>query len=145
VSSEDDLVSQELRDRQEAKEAVGLLRELERQCADAENQPDANLEPIRATVEIKLRKAADLLGQGHDHISIIDHLKLQFGAADEINYQLIRQNKVYLVLVARALEDRFNLGPAGGYGGYGFSIIQAPQVKLPIGCEWNRHLNADGR
>lgn len=128
MSSDDDLVAKELLDRQEAKEAVGLLRELERLCANEIDQPEVSLEPIRSALDSKLRKAAILLG-GHDYTSIVDHLKLQFSTADEINLNLIRQNIVYIALVARALEDRFNLGSSGGPGGYSFSIIHSPQVK----------------
>jgi hypothetical protein len=50
VSSDDDLVAQELRDRQEAqeaKEAMGQLRALLQQFANATDKLDMNLEPMR--------------------------------------------------------------------------------------------------
>jgi hypothetical protein len=66
---------------------------------------------MRSAVDGKLQKAAALLGEGSDSLGMIDHLRLAFSTADEINYQLIL-----------ALKDRFNLGPAGGPGGPSFSV-----------------------
>lgn len=133
MSSDDDLVAKELRDRQEATEAVGTLRELERHCANATDLPEANLDPMRAVIDRKLQKAASLLGEGSDYISVIDYLGLLFREADHITYELIRQNVAHIAVVARALEDRFNLGSAGGPGGYNFSISDHPRVQWRTG------------
>jgi hypothetical protein len=129
VSSGDDLEAKEFRDLQEAREAVGFFSVLQQQCANASDQPEANLEPMRSAIGRKLQKAADLLGEGSDYIDIVSYLKLLFSTTDEINYQLIRQNMTYIALVVQALKDRFNLGSGGGPGGPSFSISVHPHVK----------------
>lgn len=130
MSSDDDLVARELRDRQEAIEAAGQLRELERLCVNGADQPEADLDSMRALITIKLQKAAILLGEGSDYTSVIDYLQLLFRPEDgHINYQLIQQNVAQIRAVARALEDRFQLGSGGGPGGYNFSISEQPRVR----------------
>ncbi len=135
MSSDDDLEAKELHDLQEAREAVGFFSVLQQQCASATDQPGTNLEPMRSAVDRKLHKAAALLGEGSDSLGMIDHLRLVFSTADEINYQLIMQNMMYIALVAQALKDRFNLGSAGGPGGPSFSISDHPHVKRLAGLD----------
>ena len=135
MSSGDDLQAKERRALQEAREAVGLFDVLERQCANAADQPEADLGPMRSAVIKKLEKAEALLGEGSDSAAIIDHLKIVFRTADEINYRLILQNRMYIALLAQALKDRFGLGPAGGPGGASFSISERPHVKWLSGTD----------
>jgi hypothetical protein len=134
VSSGDDL-REERRALQEAREAVGLFDVLEQQCANAADQLEADLGPMRSAVVKKLEKAEALLGEGSDSAAIIDHLKIVFSTADEINYRLIVQNRMHIALVAQALKDRFGLGSAGGPGGVGFSISERPHVKWLTGTD----------
>ena len=135
MSSGDDLQAKERRALQEAREAVGLFGVLEQQCANAADQPEADLEPMRSAVIKKLEKAEALLGEGSDSAAIIDHLKIVFSTADEINYQLILQNRMHIALVAQALKDRFGLGSAGGPGGASFSISEHPHVRWLTGAD----------
>jgi hypothetical protein len=134
VSSGDDL-REERRALQEAREAVGLFDVLEQQCANAADQLEADLGPMRSAVVKKLEKAEALLGEGSDSAAIIDHLKIVFSTADEINYRLILQNRMHIALVAQALKDRFGLGSAGGPGGASFSISERPHVKWLTGTD----------
>jgi hypothetical protein len=135
VSSGDDLQAKERRALQEAREAVGLFGVLEQQCANAADQPEADLGPMRSAVIKKLEKAETLLGEGSDSAAIIDHLKIVFSTADEIDYRLILQNRMHIALVAQALKDRFGLGSAGGPGGASFSISERPHVKWLTGTD----------
>ena len=93
MSSDDDLVAKELRDRQEATEAVGTLRELERHCANATDLPEANLDPMRAVIDRKLQRAASLLGEGSDYISVIDYLRLLFREAEKSPSALVLESR----------------------------------------------------
>ena len=135
MSSGDDLQAKERRALQEAREAVGLFGVLEQQCANAADQPEADLGPMRSAVIKKLEKAEALLGEGSDSAAIIDHLKIVFSTADEINYRLILQNRMHIALVAQALKDRFGLGSAGGPGGASFSISERPHVRRLTGAD----------
>jgi hypothetical protein len=96
VSSGDDLKAKERRALQEATEAVGFFGVLEQQCANAADQPEADLGPMRSAVIKKLEKAETLLGEGSDTAAIIDHLRIVFTAAEEINYRLILQNRMHI-------------------------------------------------
>ncbi len=135
MSSGDDLKAKERRALQEAKEAVGFFGVLEQQCANAADQPEADLGPMRSAVIKKLEKAEALLGNGSDTAAIIDHLRIVFTTADEINYRLVLQNRMHIALVAQALKDRFGLGSAGGPGGASFSISERPHVKWLTGTD----------
>ena len=135
MSSGDDLKAKERRALQEAKEAVGFFGVLEQQCANAADQPEADLGPMRSAVIKKLEKAETLLGNGSDTAAIIDHLRIVFTTADEINYRLVLQNRMHIALVAQALKDRFGLGSAGGPGGASFSISERPHVKWLTGTD----------
>jgi hypothetical protein len=135
MSSDDDLMAKLIRDRQEAREAVGFFGVLKEQSANAADQPDMNLEPMRSAVDSKLQKAAALLGPESDSIPMIDHLRLVFGTADEITYPLIQQNMMFIALVTQALKDRFNLDSAGGPGGPSFSISEQPRVHWRTGSD----------
>jgi hypothetical protein len=119
VSSGDDL-REERRALQEAREAVGLFDVLEQQCANAADQLEADLGPMRSAVVKKLEKAEALLGEGSDSAAI---------------YRLILQNRMHIALVAQALKDRFGLGSAGGPGGASFSISERPHVKWLTGTD----------
>jgi hypothetical protein len=131
VSSYDDRGRQEAHDRQEAKEAWGILRELEKWCADPTKQINPQLEPIRGMLESKLRIAETLLGENDDMGNLLNHLRLQFGRSEEINIDLIQSNIVFIALVARALEERFNLQPGGGGGDTKYSTSDFLQVEWP--------------
>lgn len=135
MSSGDDLQAKERRALQEAREAVGFFGVLDQQCANAADQPETDLGPMRSAVVKKLRKAETLLGKGSDSAAIIEHLIIEFGMADEINYRLILQNRMHIALVAQALKDRFGLGSAGGPGGASFSISERPHVKWLTGTD----------
>lgn len=131
MSSYGDRGRQEAHDRQEAKEAAGILRELEKWCTDPTKQINPQLEPIRSMLESKLRIAEALLGENDDAGTLLDHLRLQFGRTEEINIDLIQSNIVFIALVARALEERFNLQPGGGGGDTKFSTTNYLQVEWP--------------
>jgi hypothetical protein len=133
VSSDDDPARNERRDLQEAKEAVGLFGVLIGQSAAMADQPEMILGPLLSALDSKLEKAATLLGEGSDFLEMIEHLRLVFSTAEEINFQLIQQNKLYIALVAQALKDRFNLDSGGGPGAYNFSIAEQPRVRWRTG------------
>jgi hypothetical protein len=133
VSSDDDLVAKELRDLQEARAAVGFFSVLEQKSANATDESETNLGPMRNAVVSKLEKAAALLGEGSDSLEMIKYLGLVFSTADRINYQLLQENMMYIALVSQALKDRFNLGSAGGPGGHNFSIAEHPHVRWRTG------------
>jgi hypothetical protein len=124
-------MGQEAHDRQEAQDAAGILRELERWCGDSTKQLNPQLEPIRGLLDSKLRIAETLLGPNDDISSTINHLRFQFGRAEEFDIELIQRNIIFMALVARALEERFHLRSGGGYGDSNFSITGVPQILRP--------------
>jgi hypothetical protein len=129
VSSDDGLAS-EARERQLATEVAGLLRELQDVCRDPTGQSNPVPETIRNLLDTRLLAAIDLLAPDESMKPTIESLRLEFGAAEEINSELVRQNMIPIAVIARAIEDRFHLR-GGGYGGYGFSILQSPQLQQP--------------
>jgi hypothetical protein len=133
-SGEDGRVSRERRALQDAKEAAGLLRLLERACNGPAKPLGSTFEPFRDGLGDILQSAARLLGPNDRMSSTIKYLQLEFDTADEISFDLVQENISLISLVAGALELRFNLQPGGGYGGqggYGFSITQFPQDEYP--------------
>ena len=82
-------------------------------------------------LESKLRIAETLLGENDDMGNLLNHLRLQFGRSEEINIDLIQSNIVFIALVARALEERFNLQPGGGGGDTKYSTSDFLQVEWP--------------
>jgi hypothetical protein len=118
VSSNDDLVSEEAL-RQDAREVAGLLREIERKCADPDRRADALRGPVRSMLNDCLHTAISLLGKKSRVMPVIDELLVLLVSEEEINLDMVQEDSAY---VARALEDRFQLGAGRGYGGAGFSV-----------------------
>jgi hypothetical protein len=123
-SGEDDLIAREARALNDAREAAGLLRELERICGGPAKESRSTLEPFRDGLEDTLETAARLLGTGDRMSRTISYLQLVFSTAEEISFDLVHQNIGLLALVAGALELRFNIRPGGGYGGCGFTVSE---------------------
>jgi hypothetical protein len=122
VSSNDDLVSEEAL-RQEAREVAGLLREVERKCADPGRRVDALRGPVRSLLNGCLNTAIDLLGKKSRVMPVIDELLVLIVTEEEINLDMVQEDSAY---IARALEERFQLRSGGGSGGVGFSVRQFP-------------------
>lgn len=133
MASDDDLMPNERRALREAKEAVGFFGVLLAQSAPADDQPETILGPLRSALDSKLEKAATLLGEESDSLGMIEHLRLVFSTAEELNHQLIQSNKLYIALIAQELKDRFNLDSGGGAGGYNFSISEQPRMRWRTG------------
>lgn len=131
MSSGDDLVS-EAGARQSAIEVAGFLRELKDVCGDPASRSNPVPETIRTLLDRRLLAAVDLLAPDESMKPTIEYLRLEFSAAEEMNCELVQQNMVSISVIARALEDRFHLRDGGGgYGDYGFSITQFPEVQRP--------------
>ena len=119
MSSNDDLASEEVLARQEAIEVAGLLRELERKCADPHKRTDALRGPIRSMLSDCLRTATKLLGEKHRVMPVINELLVLLVTAEEIDLDMAQEDSAY---ISRALEDRFNIRGGGSSGQPGFSI-----------------------
>jgi hypothetical protein len=128
---EDERVSRERRDLQDAREAAGLLHLLEELCNSPVKHPDSTLEPFRDGLEDILETAERLLGPNDRMSSTIEHLQREFGTPAEISIDLVQQNLPLIKLVAGALRLRFGLQPGGGQGGQYFSIDQFLQGGCP--------------
>lgn len=133
MSSNDDLVSEETL-RQVAREVAGLLREVERKCADPDRRADVLRGSVRSMLNDCLHTATDLLGEKSRVMPVIDELLVLIVTEEEINLDMVQEDSAY---VARALEDRFQLRAGGGYGGAGFSINRFPSPNMEFGRSFN--------
>lgn len=128
MSSNDDLASEEALARQEAIEVAGLLRELERKCADPHKRADALRGPIRSMLSDCLRTAISLLGKKHRVTPVIDELLVLLVTDEEVDLDMVQEDSAY---IARALEDRFHIRGGGSYGQPGLSIgNQFPSANI---------------
>jgi hypothetical protein len=119
VSSDDDILRQEISDRLKAREVAGFLRQLERTYGNPENRPDQLRESVRNSLGNHLREAMRILGEDHPSIDIVFDLLSPCVAAEPVGADLVME---CAGLIAQALEDRFDVQPGGGHGGYYFSI-----------------------
>jgi hypothetical protein len=118
VSSNDDLMAQALRDRQEAVEVAGLLREIEGKYGDPERRSDKLWELDRSLLHSCLQSARRLLGT-HHVAGIIEALLMQIDTDEPIEFDLMQR---YAALIARSLEDRYHLRAGGSPKGLDLSI-----------------------
>lgn len=118
MSSNDNLMAQALRDRQEAVEVAGLLREIEKKYGDPERRSDKLWELDRSLLRSCLQSACRLLGK-HHVASVIETLLMQLDTDEPIEFDSMQR---YAALIARSLEDRYRLGAGGGPRGLDLSI-----------------------
>ena len=138
MSSDDDLLGQEISDRRNAKAAVGFLRQLERTYGNPDNRPTHLRDSVRNSLGNHLREALRLLGQDHNSIDIVFDLLTPCVAAEPVEADLVME---CAGLIAQALEDKFDVQSAGGPGGCYLSITDFPfsgypRSSFPSGDSW---------
>ncbi len=111
MSSSGDPRSFAARARQDAAEVAGFLRELERKCGDPARREAFLRSTVANVLTERLNLARRLLGDDHWVMRLVDELATLL-VAEQAQFDLVQENAAY---VARALEDRYQLG-GGGYG-----------------------------
>ena len=124
MSSDDDFLRQEISDRLKARAVAGFLRQLERTYGNPGNRPAQLRESVRNSLGNHLREALRLLGEDHPSIDIVYDLLSPCVAAEPVEADLVME---CAGLIAQALEDKFDVQPGGGHGGYYFSITDLPR------------------
>jgi len=125
VSSNDDLMVQALRDRQEAVEVAGLLREIEGKYGDPERRSDKLWELDRSLLHGCLQSASRLLGK-HLVAGVIETLLMKLDTDEPIEFDSVQR---YAAIIARSLEDRYHLRTGGSSQGLDLSI---GEISRPI-------------
>jgi hypothetical protein len=124
----------EARVKQDAREVVGFLREMERKCEDPDERDNELRDVVCNVLAERLTKATELLSSDRWIIDILDELYLE-AMACHATFDLAQENAA---LVAQNLEDRFELRAGGGNGDIGWAITEHSKfgswisVKFPF-------------